>query len=340
MMAKEPADRYQKTADLVHALEAIHTSLGESNTNLPQTTIVVTTSAVRPASAPSPGLETLGGTPRATDQTISQKRLDADASPATVVLVEPSRTQSGIIRKYLQAQGIEQIVAVSSGEEALRTVRPKPPCAVISALHLPDMTGVHLAQEIRADLKGAAPGFVLISSEAESSETGSLSKCGNAVVLQKPFTPEKLADALRLVLSQPQSTNSASSATRQRNQTRVLIVDDSTAARLHIRGVLTGLGLSQFVEALDGAQAVAAVARETFDLIVTDYNMPFMDGRGLVGYLKQTPATASVPIIMVTTETDPAKLNEVRQLGVAAVCDKGFRPEVVGKIIDQLLGIR
>src|SRR5262249_10050422 len=108
MMAKEPADRYQKTADLVHALEAIHTSLGESNTNLPQTTIVVTTSAVRSASAPSPGLETLGGTPRATDQTINQKRLES------VLLVEPSRTQSGIIRKYLQAQGIEQIVAVNS----------------------------------------------------------------------------------------------------------------------------------------------------------------------------------------------------------------------------------
>ena len=45
--------------------------------------------------------------------------------------------------------------------------------------------------------------------------------------------------------------------------------------------------------AADGAQAVAAVARETFDLIVTDYNMPYMDGRGLVGYLKQNPSTTS-----------------------------------------------
>jgi two-component system chemotaxis response regulator CheY len=84
---------------------------------------------------------------------------------------------------------------------------------------------------------------------------------------------------------------------------------------------------------------VAAVAREAFDLIVTDYNMPYMDARGLVGYLKQNPSTASVPIILVTTEQDPCKLEAVRQMGVAAVCDKGFEPEVICKIIDQLVKV-
>ena len=89
------------------------------------------------------------------------------------------------------------------------------------------------------------------------------------------------------------------------------------------------------------AQAVAIVVRETFDLIVTDYNMPYMDGRGLVGYLKQNPATASVPIIMVTTEQDPGKLEAVRaKLGVAAVCDKSFPPDsAVRNIIDELVKV-
>ncbi len=72
-------------------------------------------------------------------------------------------------------------------------------------------------------------------------------------------------------------------------------------------------------------------------MIVTDYNMPHMDGRGLVGYLKQDPATASIPIILVTTEQDPGKLEAVRQLGVAAICDKSLPAEVVGKIIEQLV---
>ena len=117
---------------------------------------------------------------------------------------------------------------------------------------------------------------------------------------------------------------------------RVLIVDDSGAARVHIKNVLKGLGFLQFSEAPDGAQAVAAVAGAVFDLIVTDYNMPFMDGRGLVGYLKQDPSTASIPIIMVTTEEDPGKLAAVRQLGVTAICGKSFPPEVARRILDQL----
>src|SRR5579864_2349102 len=106
-----------------------------------------------------------------------------------------------------------------------------------------------------------------------------------------------------------------SAAVTQRGELRVLIVDDSAGARVHIRSVLEGLGLVQMAEAADGAEAVALVARQPFDLIVTDYNMPYMDGRGLVGYLKQNPATASVPIIMVTSEQDAGKLAAVRQLG-------------------------
>ena len=101
--------------------------------------------------------------------------------------------------------------------------------------------------------------------------------------------------------------------------------------------VLRSLGLSQFVEAVDGARAVAALGGDAFDLIVTDYNMPYMDGRGLVGYLKQNPATAAIPIIMVTTETDPAALAAVRALGVAAICDKSFPADAARAIIDKLV---
>jgi two-component system chemotaxis response regulator CheY len=126
-------------------------------------------------------------------------------------------------------------------------------------------------------------------------------------------------------------------AEKRRSQLRALIVDDSAAARVYVRKVLTGLGLSQFVEAADGAEAVAAVAGGTFNLIVTDYNMPNMDGRGLVSYLKQHAATASIPIIMVTTEDNPGKLEAVRRLGVAAICDKNFPAHVVQQVIEQLV---
>src|SRR5262249_58574129 len=123
-----------------------------------------------------------------------------------------------------------------------------------------------------------------------------------------------------------------------RSALRVLIVDDSAVARTHERMVLEGLGFARFTEAADGAQAIAAAAREPFDLILTDYNMPLMDGYALVSYLKQTPATAEIPIVMVTSETAPEVLDPVRQLGVAAVFDKAFPTPDVKAVLDRLFG--
>jgi serine/threonine protein kinase len=328
MVAKAAADRFQTMTQVVAALESILANLGEPAATPPGATAGAPTTAVgggnwqktRPADAPAPMAQTI-------EQIHPETR---EESLLKVMLVEPSRTQSAIIRKYLQDQGVQRITAAASGQEALRLLQSDPPDAIVSALHLPDMTGVQLAQLVRAESKEPGPGFVLISSEGASSEASGLSNCDKAVVLQKPFTPEQLVGALRLV------THAPSTATIERGNVRVLIVDDSVAARKHIQSVLTSLGLSQFVLAGDGAQAVAAVAGASFDLIVTDYNMPYMDGLGLVGYLRQNAATASVPIIMVTTEQDAGKLEAVRQMGVA-VCDKSFPPEVARTIIDQLV---
>jgi serine/threonine protein kinase len=336
MVAKVTSERLKSMADVVAELEGIKAGLadrpGESLADLLQRD---RTEPPRsdPALPPRPESEAVKLV-ATTEQTVEL------AQPATwrsetlrVVLVEPSRTQAGIIRSYLQSGGIQDVTVVGTGKEALDRVRNECPDAIISALHLPDVNGVELARQVRQLGKSGAPGFVLISSEAESHQADALSKTGRAILLRKPFTVDSLLEALKLV----SSARPAPAARSRRAQMRVLMVDDSAAARLHCRRVLEGLGFAQFVDAADGAAAVAAVAREKFDLIVTDYNMPFLDGRGLIGYLKQDPVTARIPIIMVTTEQDPQKLDAVRRLGAAAVCDKTFRTEVVREIVDQLV---
>jgi serine/threonine protein kinase/DNA-binding response OmpR family regulator len=339
MMAKEPADRYQSMAEVVRVLEEIEASLPPASAASSAPAALGATAGAEPAGLPSQVLKTtVSATSGVSDRTMNftpAAALPPRLAALKVLLVEPSRTQSAIIRKYLQMQGIQNIAAAASGQEALQAARAQAPDAIVSALHLPDMTGVQLAQKFRSEACASTPGFVMISSEFESSSAGSLSACGKAVLVKKPFSPEQLLEALRVVSDLDGSTP----ALKQRAKLRVLIVDDSTPARLHVRQVLSTLGLTTFVEAGDGAQAVAAVARETFDLIVTDYNMPFLDGSGLVGYLRQNPATARVPIIMVTTETDPAKLEVVKRWGVTAICEKSFPAEIVRKIIDDMTSI-
>src|SRR5581483_7124168 len=120
----------------------------------------------------------------------------ATNSSLYVLVVEPSRTQAGILRRYLHSQEIRQIAGVNSGQEALEVEQGDCPDAVITALHLPDMTGVQLARQIRAARPDGTPGLVLLHSTSDHGEIDQFQECGQAVTLQKPFTPEKLVAAL------------------------------------------------------------------------------------------------------------------------------------------------
>jgi two-component system chemotaxis response regulator CheY len=99
--------------------------------------------------------------------------------------------------------------------------------------------------------------------------------------------------------------------------------------------VLAAAGLHCLVEAKDGAEGMALLEKDRFDLVVTDYNMPHLDGRGLIEFIRNHSSTPDVPVILVTTETDPTKLEAVRRLGVAAICEKSFPLEVIRQILKR-----
>lgn len=329
MLAKEAAQRTQTMAEVVAELEAIAAALPPDTTHSNQTVEL-------PGGLLGPALSTaqLSGS----TLELPPENLPASAE-ISVLVVEPSRVQASIIRNHLQEQSLSVVGTAANGVAAVEEARKLHPRAVVSALHLPDMTGLELAQMIRAEFPANAPGFILVTSEAAEAETASLGGLHRVQLLPKPFTPAQLSAAITQVTGA--STTFASPgpsgvAKPGRKQARVMIVDDSATARINARNVLQGLGFTRFIEVADGAQAVATAARESCDLIVTDYNMPLMDGRALVSYLKQNPATAAVPIVMVTTETDPAKLEPVRRLGVLAIVEKAFPPAVVGPLLEPL----
>ena len=78
------------------------------------------------------------------------------------------------------------------------------------------------------------------------------------------------------------------------------------------------------------------MAGESFDLVITDYNMPRMDGREFVRWIRTQSNQPAVPVIMVTTEFDPEKLAQVYQLGVSAICGKSFERDQVRNIVIRL----
>ena len=118
----------------------------------------------------------------------------------------------------------------------------------------------------------------------------------------------------------------------------VLIVDDSAAIRKILRRVLqqTEIPLGQIFEASDGVEAVASLKQQKVQLILSDINMPNMDGLQLLGQLKGSAEWKDVPVVMITTEGSQAKVLEAVQLGAAGYVRKPFTAE---QIKEKLTGV-
>jgi two-component system, chemotaxis family, chemotaxis protein CheY len=118
----------------------------------------------------------------------------------------------------------------------------------------------------------------------------------------------------------------------------VLIVDDSAAIRKILQRVLrqTDLQIGEVKEAGDGTEAVEILRNRTFGLILSDINMPQMDGLQLLARIKEMEHLRNVPVIMITTEGGQGKVMEAVQLGAAGYVRKPFTAD---QIKEKLVGI-
>ncbi|HKK00929.1 MAG TPA: response regulator [Desulfuromonadales bacterium] len=109
---------------------------------------------------------------------------------------------------------------------------------------------------------------------------------------------------------------------------RIVIADDSYTARMFIRRCLEIVGFqdAQFVEATNGKEALALIKEEPTDLLVTDLNMPVMDGETLLKWVKANPRLNELPVLVVTSAGNPAKEAELHKIGAFAILNKPINP--------------
>ncbi|MDR3507806.1 MAG: response regulator [Caulobacteraceae bacterium] len=117
----------------------------------------------------------------------------------------------------------------------------------------------------------------------------------------------------------------------------ILAVDDSASIRVAIKIALSGAGYA-VSEAVNGADGVEKAKAGSYDLIVTDLNMPVMDGLTMIEELRRSPAHMGVPIIFLTTESDAALKQRAKAAGATGWLTKPFDPEQLVKIIKKVLG--
>lgn len=121
---------------------------------------------------------------------------------------------------------------------------------------------------------------------------------------------------------------------------RILSVDDSAIVRAMVRKAagMSGLEVAEFHEAANGRQALELLARAPVDVVFADLNMPEMGGLELVARMGADPALARVPVVIVSSERNEARIEELRERGVRAYLNKPFRPEHFRDVVRALLG--
>jgi two-component system chemotaxis response regulator CheY len=120
----------------------------------------------------------------------------------------------------------------------------------------------------------------------------------------------------------------------------ILIVDDSFPMRAVIKKVIkaSGFNIGELFEAGNGKQALQILNEQWLDLVLTDYNMPDMNGLELLKAMKSQQTLTDIPVVIVTTEGSDQRVEEFLSQGAVAYIKKPFTPEQIKSHLNQILG--
>lgn len=117
---------------------------------------------------------------------------------------------------------------------------------------------------------------------------------------------------------------------------RILIVDDMSTMRRVIKSILGQLGYTNLEEAENGKEALSKLSHEQYDFVMTDWNMPEMDGLELVKAIRQDPKLKDLPVLMVTAEAKKENVLEALKSGVNNYIVKPFTAETLKEKIEKI----
>lgn len=118
----------------------------------------------------------------------------------------------------------------------------------------------------------------------------------------------------------------------------ILVVDDSETVRQVLQLTLANAGFD-VVEAEDGFEALDKLSHHSVDMMITDLNMPNMDGLELIKKVREDGTHRFTPIVMLTTESSEEKKLAGREAGASGWIVKPFKPEQLLKVVKLVLGV-
>jgi PAS domain S-box-containing protein len=275
------------------------------------------------------------GGPAATDAPAAQRavpeaRAERISGPMramrrTALVVESNYRSAELIRVQLEAEGFD-VLHAHSAQEALRIARDEPLALITLDIMMPDVDGWAFLEEIKGMPALAGVPVIIVSILADRTKGFAL---GAAAVMQSPVSRQELYDTLLGLGLSPLSGD---------GMIRVLVVDDDPKAVELIAVRIRGMA-SQVYRAYRGQDAIEIALRERPDLIVLDLMMPEMDGFEVVAALNGHPATASIPVVIVTARTvTPEERMRLNGFVKTVIAKAGFDSKLFVDEVRRVMG--
>ena len=120
---------------------------------------------------------------------------------------------------------------------------------------------------------------------------------------------------------------------------KILIVDDSTVTRMVLKKTIgmIDIPVQEILEAGNGNEGLDVLSEHSVDLVLADINMPEINGMEMAAAVLANPATADIPVVIISTHTEDARINELRSQGIKAYIHKPFTAETIRDVLSEIL---
>lgn len=263
---------------------------------------------------------------------VAAKGLDApqQQSATTILLVDDSTVIHSFVEAALQGSGYTLLHAFD-GLQGLEAARAQVPDLVISDIDMPNLDGFGMCRRLRQDPITQAVPILILSARGKGVDVDHSFDVGANDFLSKPVSENEFLSRVEQMLS-------ARRAGEHRRE-QILVVDDSPTHRAVITQALAQQGFG-VTNAADGNDALALLEHAAPDLVITDSEMPQLDGRQLTRELKSRPRFRDVPVVMLTAADSPLNRIKSKQAGIAAYLTKPFVPDKLVALVERLLADR
>jgi CheY-like chemotaxis protein len=249
----------------------------------------------------------------------------ANISPPSILVVDDFSAARGLVSELL-APLTTKITEAENGRQALDIITSSHFDLIISDYQMPEMDGITLCQELKKNSSTRGIPVLMLSNFDSPKDINRGFQAGATAYLSKTDTRDQLLPTAESILKK----------LRFQKEQLILIVDDSSSIRQLVVEGLSHYGF-QIMEAENGVEAVQCIRQRRPDLILTDINMPEMDGFTLCQKVKTDPELASIPIVVMSVNADRAHMGRMVHHGISSYIVKPFNVDELIILINTLL---